>query len=67
MLKSFKERGGGGCGRMKEEDVGEWKREMWENGRGRCGRMKEGVNLIKIYFKHICKFHNESPRTAYIC
>jgi hypothetical protein len=25
-----------------------------------CGRMIEGVNLIKIYFKHIFKCHNVS-------
>jgi hypothetical protein len=31
------------------------RREMREKGRG--------VNLIKIYYKHICKCHNESPIT----
>jgi hypothetical protein len=23
--------------------------------------MMEGMNLIKIHCKHICKYHNESP------
>jgi hypothetical protein len=27
--------------------------------------MIEGVNLIKIYCKHICKCHNESPLYIY--
>jgi methylphosphotriester-DNA--protein-cysteine methyltransferase len=35
-----------------------------EGGRG---RMMEGVNLTKIYCKHICKYHNVSPCTAIIC
>jgi hypothetical protein len=25
------------------------------------GRMMEGVSLIKIHYKHICKCHNETP------
>jgi hypothetical protein len=25
----------------------------------------EGVNLIKIHCKHICKCHNVSPHTTY--
>jgi hypothetical protein len=25
------------------------------------GRKMEGVNLTKIYCKHICKYHNVSP------
>jgi hypothetical protein len=28
---------------------------------GGSGRMMEEINLIKIYHKHICKCHNESP------
>jgi hypothetical protein len=28
---------------------------------GGSGRMIEGVNLIKIYCKHICEYHNEIP------
>jgi hypothetical protein len=27
----------------------------------RRGRMMEGVNLTKIYSKHICKYHIVSP------
>jgi hypothetical protein len=41
---------------------------MYENRRKkpveiilRRGRMMEGVNLTKIYCKHICKYHNASP------
>jgi hypothetical protein len=28
---------------------------------GKTRRTMEGVNLIKIYCKHICKYHNVSP------
>jgi hypothetical protein len=31
------------------------------------GRMMEGVNLTKIYYKHICKYHNISPCRTIIC
>jgi hypothetical protein len=31
---------------------------MRENG---GGRIMQEANLIKIYFKHICKYHNVSP------
>jgi hypothetical protein len=24
-------------------------------------RMMEGVNLVKIHYKHICECHNETP------
>jgi hypothetical protein len=34
--------------------------------RGR-GRKMEGVNLTKIYCKHICKYHDISPCTNVIC
>jgi hypothetical protein len=34
---------------------------------GGCGRMIEGVNLIKTYYKHICKRHNEPPHTTNTC
>jgi hypothetical protein len=34
--------------------------------RGR-GRMMERVNLIKIYCKHICRYHNVSLCTTIIC
>jgi hypothetical protein len=30
-------------------------------GEGGQGRMMEELNLIKIYFKHICTYHNVSP------
>jgi hypothetical protein len=30
-------------------------------GKDRRGRMMEEVNLTKIYFKHIYKYHNVSP------
>jgi hypothetical protein len=26
----------------------------------------EAVNLIKMYYKHICKFHNVAPPTTII-
>jgi hypothetical protein len=29
------------------------------------GRTMEGVNLTKIYCKHICKYHNVCPCTCY--
>jgi hypothetical protein len=35
-----------------------------ESGRGRT---MEGVNLTKIYCKHIYKYHNVSPPTTIIC
>jgi hypothetical protein len=28
--------------------------------------MIEGVNLTKVYYKHICKYHNVSPCTTII-
>jgi hypothetical protein len=34
---------------------------------GRRGRMTDGVNLTKIYCKHIHKYHNISPSTAILC
>jgi hypothetical protein len=34
-----------------------------EKGRG---RMMEGVNPVKIYFKHVCKYHNASSCTTII-
>jgi hypothetical protein len=46
--------------RMKPVEIvlkrGEWERK----------RTTEGVNL-KIYCKHICKYHNISPCTTIIC
>jgi hypothetical protein len=36
----------------------------WEEG---LGKTMEGMNLIKIYCKHICKSHNVSPCTIIIC
>jgi hypothetical protein len=38
--------------------------------RRRGGRNREnngGVNLTKIYCKHMCKYHNVSPCTTVIC
>jgi hypothetical protein len=34
---------------------------------GGGGRTMEGVNLTKIYYKQICKYHNVSPNTTIIC
>jgi hypothetical protein len=34
-----------------------------EGGRENYG----GVNLIRIYYKHICKYHNVSPYTNITC
>jgi hypothetical protein len=34
---------------------------IFRRGGGRWGRMMEGVNLINIYWKHICKCHYVSP------
>jgi hypothetical protein len=31
------------------------------------GRMMERVNLIDIYYKHICKYHSISSCTTIIC
>jgi hypothetical protein len=35
--------------------------------RGGRGIAMEGVNLIKIYGKHICKCHHVPPCTTIIC
>jgi hypothetical protein len=31
------------------------------------GRTMEGVNVTKVYFKNICKYHNVSPHATIIC
>jgi hypothetical protein len=41
--------------RTKTVEIVLWRRE------GGGGRMMEGVNLTKIYYKHICKYHHVSP------
>jgi hypothetical protein len=35
-----------------------------EGGKG-LGRMMDGLNLTKVYCKHICKCHNGSPLSPY--
>jgi hypothetical protein len=35
-------------------------------GGGRKRENDEGVHPTKIYFKHICKYHNASPYTTII-
>jgi hypothetical protein len=41
--------------------------EFLRSGKGEWGIIVEGINLIKIYGKHICKCHNVSPCTTIIC
>jgi hypothetical protein len=45
----------------------QWKLEIvLRRGEGGWGRMMEGVNLIKIHYKHMCKCHNETPLYNYM-
>jgi hypothetical protein len=49
---------------MKIEDETSWNfSEMGEEWRG---RMVEGINLIKIFYKHTCKYCNVSSSTTVI-
>jgi hypothetical protein len=33
--------------------------------KGSVERMMKGINLVKIYYMHICKYHNVSPLYNY--
>jgi hypothetical protein len=64
--------------RVKESKYGLWSLyecmeiEQWNlfefffknGGKGGWGRIMEGVNLVKINCKHICKCHSEPPHTT---
>jgi hypothetical protein len=46
-----------------------YENRMMKSKGGRGGKKDNdgGVNLIKIYYKHICKYHNTAPCTTIIC